>query len=91
MPGTETAEKLIEKIQEITEILKQKSKVGEGVETYRISMGEISLIEEGTGNLLINKSTESTQAESEEVNEDDSKNDKVDDIFKNSFKSRKAF
>jgi len=31
MPSQETAEKLIEKIQEITEILKQKAKVGEDI------------------------------------------------------------
>eukprot|EP00347_Sterkiella_histriomuscorum_P005463 403356519 len=89
--GQDTAERLIEKIQEITEILKHKAKCAEDVLTYRVFEGEVSLVEEITGNFLINKSAETTQAETEEVEDAEKKNEKIDDFFKNSLKSRKAF
>ncbi len=40
---------MFERIKEITEILKEKAKVGEDVKTYRVCEGEITLVEEVTG------------------------------------------
>lgn len=53
--------------------------------------GEISVVEEVSGNFLINKSAEQAPAEAEEQGEEEKKGENIDDILKNSFKSRKAF
>lgn len=58
----ETAEKMFLKIQEITEILKEKARAGEDIKTYRVCDGEIDLVEE-ISTTLINRQTESTNAD----------------------------
>lgn len=71
--------------------MKNKAKAGEDIKTYRVFQGEITEVEESVGNFLINKSAEQSPVEVEEEVDDDKKSDKMDDIFKNSLKSRKAF
>jgi hypothetical protein len=89
MPMAETPEKMFEKIQEITEILKEKARAGEDIKTYRVCDGEITLVEEVTGQLLI-KNAEVANVESEDNGEEDMEEDEGDG-FKSSLKSRKAF
>jgi hypothetical protein len=70
MPHVETAETMYQRIQDITEILKEKSKAGENIKTYRVFDGEITLVEEVTGQFLI-KNTENANVEAEDMMDDD--------------------
>jgi hypothetical protein len=68
--------------------------VGEDVKTYRVCEGEITLVEEVTGQFLI-KNTDAGDLESEiegvSTKEDTEREDEDGDDFKSSLKSRKAF
>jgi len=64
--------------------------VGEDVKAYRVCEGEISLVEEVTGQFLI-KNSESAHIDADEANEDNDKEEDDEDEFKSSLKSRKAF
>lgn len=59
------------------------------MKTYRVFEGEITLVEEVTGQFLI-KNTDSVAVEVEDMGEDDQEEDDGDG-FKTSLKSRKAF
>jgi hypothetical protein len=69
--------------------LKEKSKSGENIKTYRVFDGEITLVEEVTGQFLI-KNTEHANVEAEDMIDEDQEEDD-EDGFKTSLKSRKAF
>jgi hypothetical protein len=69
--------------------LKDKTRAGEDIKTYRVCDGEITLVEEVTGQLLI-KNAEQAHVESEDNTDDDQEEDESDG-FKSSLKSRKAF
>ncbi len=68
--------------------------MGEDVKTYRVCEGEITLVEEVTGQFLI-KNTDAGDLESEiegvSTKEDTEREDEDGDDFKSSLKSRKAF
>jgi len=74
--------------------LKEKSKVGEDVKTFRVCEGEITLVEEITGQFLI-KNTDSAdidaEAEAAGLKEEGDKDDEDSGDFRSSLKSRKAF
>ncbi len=74
--------------------LKDKAKVGEDIKAYRVCDGEISLVEEVTGQFLI-KNADAGDLESEidgvSTKEDNERDDDEGDDFKSSLKSRKAF
>jgi hypothetical protein len=50
--------------------LKEKSKSGENIKTYRVFDGEITLVEEVTGQFLI-KNTEHANVEAEDMIDED--------------------
>jgi hypothetical protein len=74
--------------------LKDKARVGEDVKTYRVCEGEITLVEEVTGQFLI-KNTDAGDLESEiegVSTKDETDKDEEEGVdFKSSLKSRKAF
>lgn len=69
--------------------MKDKATAGDNIKTYRVFEGEITLVEEVTGQFLI-KNTESASVEAEDMGEEDQEEDDGDG-FKTSLKSRKAF
>lgn len=74
MPGVETPDMMFAKIQEITEILKEKSRAGEGIRTYHFQDGEITLVEEITGQFLI-KNSEQAHVDPEDMGDEDMEED----------------
>jgi hypothetical protein len=70
--------------------LKDKAKVGDDVKAYRVCDGEISLVEEVTGQFLI-KNSEAAHIDVEDNNEEGESQEDEGDDFKSSLKSRKAF
>jgi hypothetical protein len=67
--------------------------VGEDVKTYRVCDGEISLVEEVTGQFLI-KNTESADLDGEAdaaLKEEGDREEEDNGDFRSSLKSRKAF
>lgn len=91
VPHVETPESMFAKIQEITEIIREKAKVGEDIKTYRVLEGEITLVEEVTGQFLIKNSEHANVEVDEALGMDDDPEEDEGDGFKSSLKSRKAF
>jgi len=88
----DSPDKMLEKIQEITEIMKLKSQVGEGIKTYRWFQGEASEVEQSTGNFLINKSAEQQEEEVISTGDgEDSGEEKLDEHQRAALKTRRAF